>query len=58
MNLIECVVTEVKSTPYCIHDMWCFDVVANSWGSALLTVVYCQTEEEANTIDVGFTFDA
>ena len=57
MNLIEHVVTEVKSQPYYVH-MWCVDVMANSWGNVRPTTVYLQTEEEANKVDIGFKFEA
>ena len=57
MNLVESAVLEIKSKPY-FNYLWCVDVVATSYGHECSTIVYFMTEEAANELRVGSTFES
>ena len=55
MNVVDAVVTKVLSKPY-FNYMWCVDVEADFWGSKGNTIVYCNSKEDADKVDVGYKF--
>lgn len=57
MNLITCIVVKVLSEPY-FNYMWCVDVDADSWGRIQKTIVYCNSQEDAYKVQIGYKFDA
>lgn len=38
--------------------MWCVDVDADSWGRIQKTIVYCNSQEDAYKVQIGYKFDA
>jgi hypothetical protein len=58
MNTTEHTVTKVLSEPYFNYAVWMVDVEADSWGSIQKTTVYCKTKEQANSVNIGYKFEA
>lgn len=56
MNLVDCYVTRVLSEPYEAYNKWWVLVEYDSWGRLAQTTVMCDTEEEAERVDVGYHF--
>lgn len=57
-NSVSCKVIEVLSPPYEEFGRWCVDVKYNSWGNIYDGIVYVLTKEEAETVKVGYVFQA
>lgn len=57
MNKVEHTVTKVLSAPY-FNYLWCVDVEAVVWGAVVTTTVQRLTLQEAESIVVGYKFNA
>jgi len=55
VNVVDAVVTKVLSEPY-LNYLWCVDVEASFWGNKSNTIVYCNSKEEADKVNVGYNF--
>lgn len=56
MNLVDCFVTKVLTTPYEKYGRWWVGVEYDSWGHISKSEIMLNTEAEANAVDIGHKF--
>lgn len=56
MNLVDCVVTEIKGEPFEAWGRWWLHVMYDSWGRPGSTKLMFDTKIEALDVKPGYTF--
>lgn len=58
MNVVDCTVLKVLSSPYEKCGCWCVDVKFDCWGNISDGTVHVFTKEEADKVITGYKFQA
>lgn len=58
MNVLDCVVIDIKGTPHFLYNKWWVTVSYNCWGSISETKLMFHSEEEALKVGKGYKFSA